>query len=186
MAAMSDEESVRGWLPPHAPGAQPPPRFEPAPPEPEPAPPAASSWQPPSTTPQQAEDRYWGPPPTPRPPAAAGPPPAPPAARAAGGDGLAIAAIILGVISIAFLLLSLGTGFPFAILMSGATWAVGARAQRRAPQPGGAARTAVVIGMVGVGLSVAALVVWIVLLSTGFSYDDLRDWLERKLQEQRR
>src|SRR5262245_21801971 len=134
MAAMSDEESVRGWLPPRAPGGQPAPRFEPAPPEPEPvpepaAPPATSSWQPPNTPTQQTEDRYWG-------PAPAGPPPTPPAAQAAGGDGLAIAAIVLGVISIGFLLLSLGTGFPFAILMSGAAWAVGARAQKRTPQIG--------------------------------------------------
>ena len=40
--------------------------------------------------------------------------------------------------------------------------------------------------MVGVGLGIAAAVIWIALISAGVSIEDLRDWLERQLAEQRR
>jgi hypothetical protein len=172
---MSDEPQTRGWLPPRAPGGQAPPRFEPAPPEPESPP--ASAWQPPAPQPT-TEERYWGPPPEPPPPPAASVTHAP-------SNGLAIAAVVLGIASLVLLLLSLGTSFLFSVPMSGAAWAIGARAKQRDPGPG-PARTAAVIGMVGVGLGLASAVVWIILLSAGFSLEDLRDYLERKLEEQRR
>jgi hypothetical protein len=167
---MSDEPSVHGWLPPRAPGGEPPPRFEPAPPEP---PPPAPSWQAPSAKPQPPapEQRTWE-------------PTLVPSARPE-GQGLAIGAIVLGVLSVGLLLMSLGTSFLFSMPMSGAAWAFGARARQRAPE-GGSAQAAVVIGMVGVGLAAAAAVIWIVLFSAGFTLEDLRDWLERKLEEQRR
>jgi hypothetical protein len=171
---MTDEPQTGGWLPPRAPGGQEPPRFEPAPPEPEQ--PATAPWHPP--VPQRAEERYWGPAPPPQPPSAA-------PATAAPSNGLAIAAVVLGIASIALLVLSLGTSFIFSVPLSGAAWAIGARAKQHDPGPG-PARTAAVIGMVGVGLGVASAVVWIILLSAGFSLEDLRDYLERKLEEQRR
>jgi hypothetical protein len=186
MAGMSDEPSVRGWLPPRAPGAQPPPRFEPAPPEPDPPPTADAEWQPPIAQ----QPAYW-PPAAPPPPAetAAGPTfVRPEGARA---SNLAITAIVLGVLGIALLLLSIGTWFPISLLCSGSAWGCGLRARNRADaDPAGGARgpahAAVVIGMVGVGLAAAAAVVWIVLISAGVSIDDLRDWLDRQLQEERR
>jgi hypothetical protein len=176
MRRMSDEPSVRGWLPPRAPGAQPAPRFEPAPEEP-PAPesPPAAGWQPPVA---QRADRYLG-----------------PQAVARGeqprASGLAITAIVLGALSIGMLLLSLGTWFPASLLGSGAAWACGVAARNRADaDPGASARgpahAAVVIGMVGVGLGIAAAIVWIVLFSAGVSIEDLRDWLDRRLAEERR
>ena len=161
---MSDEPSVRGWLPPRAPGAGPPPRFEPAPSEPPVPPPASSGWQPPT-----AEARHWEPVPTARPES----------------NGLAVAAVVLGVLSVGLLLMSLGTSFLFSMPMSGAAWAFGVRARQRSPE-GGPAQAAVVIGMVGVGLAAAAAVIWIVLFSAGISLEDLRDYLQRKLEEQRR
>jgi uncharacterized membrane protein len=172
MAGMADEPEIRGWLPPQAPGGQAPPRFEPAPPEP-PPPPPASSWQPPSAEPQPpaAEPRQWE-------------PVLVPSARPE-SQGLAIGSIVLGVLSVGLLLMSLGTSFLFSMPMSGAAWAFGARARQRAPE-GGPAQAAVVIGMVGVGLAAAAAVIWIVLFSAGFSLEDLRDYLERKLEQQRR
>jgi hypothetical protein len=160
---MSDEPSVHGWLPPRAPGGESPPRFETAPLQ---APEPAESWQPPS-----AERRHWEPAPV-------------PTARPE-SNGLAIGAIVLGVLSVGLLLMSLGTSFVFSLPMSGAAWAFGARARQRAPE-GGPAQAAVVIGMVGVGLAVAAAVIWIALFSAGISLEDLRDYLERKLEEQRR
>jgi hypothetical protein len=168
--AMADESEIRGWLPPQAPGGQAPPRFEPAPPEP---PPASSGWQPPSAEPRPPapEPRTWE-------------PMLVPSARPE-GQGLAIGAIVLGVLSVGLLLMSLGTSFLFSMPMSGAAWAFGARARQRSREAG-PAQAAVVIGMVGVGLAAAAAVIWIVLFSAGFSLEDLRDWLERKLEEQRR
>src|SRR5262245_38015361 len=173
MAAMADESEIRGWLPPQAPGGQAPPRFEPAPPEPEPEP-EPPAWQPPSSEPQQqppvVEQRQWEPRPV-------------PSARPE-GQGLAIGSIVLGVLSVGLLLMSLGTSFLFSMPMSGAAWAFGARARQRSPE-GGSAQAAVVIGMVGVGLAAAAAVIWIVLFSAGFSLEDLRDYLERKLAARR-
>ena len=175
MAGMADESEIRGWLPPRAPGGQAPPRFEPAPPEPPAAPPepppASAGWQPP--TPQRTEERYWGP-----------PPPGPVSTAVAPSNGLAIAAVVLGILGIALLFLSLGTSFFFSLPLSGAAWVGGVRARQRSPGEG-PAQTAVVLGMVGVGLGVASAIVWIVLLSVGFSLEDLRDYLERKLREQR-
>jgi hypothetical protein len=69
--------------------------------------------------------------------------------------------------------------------MSGVAWAFGTRARQRSPE-GGPAQAAVVIGMVGVGLAAAAAVVWIALFLAGITLEDLRDYLERKLEEQRR
>jgi hypothetical protein len=175
MQRMSDEPRVRGWLPPRAPGAQTTPRFEPEPPAPEPPP--ASGWQPPAA--QRAA------------PVAQRAVPAvarPPQARA---SGLAITAIVLGALGIALLLLSLGTWFPASLLCSGAAWGCGIAARNRADaDPAASARgpahAAVVIGMVGVGLGVAAAIIWIVLISAGVSIEDLRDWLDRRLAEERR
>jgi hypothetical protein len=168
--AMADESEIRGWLPPRAPGGQSPPRFEPAPPEP---PPAAAGWQPPSadSQPPAAEARSWE-------------PMLVPSARPE-SQSLAIGSIVLGVLSVGLLLMSLGTSFLFSMPMSGAAWAFGARARKRSPEAG-PAQAAVVIGMVGVGLAAAAAVIWIILFSAGFSLEDLRDYLERKLEEQRR
>jgi hypothetical protein len=183
--AMADESEIRGWLPPRAPGGQAPPRFEPAPPEPSspaapaepPAPPgpppASAGWQPPSaeSQPQAPEPRNWE-------------PMLVPSARPE-SNGLAIGSIVLGVLSVGLLLMSLGTSFLFSMPMSGAAWAFGARAKQRSPEAG-PAQAAVVIGMVGVGLAAAAAVIWIILFSAGFSLEDLRDYLQRKLDEQRR
>jgi hypothetical protein len=189
MSGMSDEPSVRGWLPPRAPGAQPPPRFEPAPPPPEPEPsapepPAAPGWQPPVA---QQEDRYWGPPPPPEP--SANPTFVRPQQARAGG--LAITAIVLGVLGIGLLVLSVGTSFLLSLPCSGAGWACGIRARQNADadpalSSRSAAQAAVVIGMVGVGLGVLSAIVWIILLSVGVSIEDLRDYLQRQLQEERR
>jgi hypothetical protein len=170
---MADESEIRGWLPPRAPGGQAPPRFEPAPPEPPEPPPASTGWRPPSAESQApaADERTWE-------------PMLVPSARPE-GNGLAIGSIVLGVLSVGLLLMSLGTSFLFSMPMSGAAWAFGARARQRSPEAG-PAQAAVVIGMVGVGLAAAAAVIWIILFSAGFSLEDLRDYLERKLEEQRR
>ncbi len=89
------------------------------------------------------------------------------------------------MLSVGLLLMSLGTSFLFSMPMSGAAWAFGVRARQRSPEAG-SAQAAVTIGMVGVGLAAAAAVIWIVLFSAGITLEDLRDYLQRKLEEQRR
>src|SRR3954468_8607276 len=177
MQRMSDDPEVRGWLPPRAPGAQPTPRFEPAPQKP-PAleQPPASGWQ--SPVAQRTDPRTAGATTVAR----AQQPPA---------SGLAKTAIVLGALGIATLVLSVGTWFPASLLCSGGAWGCGVAARNRAdadPETSarGPAHAAVVIGMVGVGLGIAAAIVWIVLISAGVSIEDLRDWLDRRLAEERR
>ena len=101
-------------------------------------------------------------------------------------SGLAIAAIVLGSLSIGLLLLSLGTSFLCLDAVSGAAWAFGARAQAACAGGRGPAQAAVVIGMVGVGLGSPRRSSGSSCSRRAFSLEDLRDYLERKLEEQRR
>jgi hypothetical protein len=111
----------------------------------------------------------------------------------AGGaaGALAVASIALGTASIALLLLSLGLGFLFSLPLAGAGWLCGLQAQRRVregsapPARAGQARAGVILCAVAVGLAVVAMVVWIVLLSSGFSLDELRDQLQREVDRRR-
>jgi hypothetical protein len=156
------------WLPPQAPGAQPPPRFDPAP-EPEPEPP-----------PQQL----------PPPPAAEQPVFVPARRPSQGTNTLAVAALVLGIAGIALLVLSLGLGFIFALPCSIGAWLCGAQARARIgageTQAGsGQAQAGYILGIVGVVLGIGAMVAWIALIASGFSVEDFRDDLERELDRQR-
>jgi hypothetical protein len=162
MGAMAE-----GWLPPTAPGAKPPPRFDApreqyAPPEP----------------PQQ---------PSPSGPTFVRPAPGP---RAAQGNRAALWAIWLGITGIALLVLSLGSLFPLTLPLSCAAWVLARRAQRQiesgaTTQGDGQATAALWLGRIGVIAGVAALVVFVVLIASGVDFEQLRDDLERELDEQR-
>jgi hypothetical protein len=147
------------WLPPQAPGAGPPPRFEPARPDherPDEGAPGADDAQPDArgaagdaaAAGRSAAPAGWAPPtpqrdlmraPTPaRPtaPAAAPPPRAatPPSALAAGAERpnpTAAWALVLGIAGIVLLLLSFGTLFLVTLPCSAGAWALGRRAARR-------------------------------------------------------
>jgi hypothetical protein len=202
-----------GWLPPRAPGANPPPRFDaPAPPadadaepadadaEPAgadapPAPQAPSGWQPPSAP--------AGPRPPDPPHAAAAPPPADvrpsprPAARPAPyGTALttpnpaAVWALVLGITGLVLLLLSLGTLFLLTLPCSGGAWLLARRAFRRiergeSGRGAGQATAALWLGRIGVAAGVVAMIAFIVLTATGFDFEALRDDLERDLERRR-
>ena len=103
MGAMAE-----GWLPPTAPGAKPPPRFD-APRE-QYAPPQPAQQPPPSG------------------PTFVRPGAAPPAAK---GNRAALWAIWLGITGIALLVLSLGSLFPLTLPLSFAAWVLARRAQRQ-------------------------------------------------------
>jgi hypothetical protein len=147
-----------GWLPPQAPGGQPPPRFEMVAPE---------------SVPEIA----------PEPPAA----PVLPAAAPRGPattNGLALTALILGILGIALVLVTFGLGFILAIPCSVAACLCGARARTRidlglAEGGRGQANAGYVLGVAGVVIGVAAAVGWIVWLANGGDLDQLQHDLER-------
>jgi hypothetical protein len=175
---MADPPPPSGeWLPPQAPGGRPPPRFEPE----------AQRFGPPVATPPAPQQ-----PGPPQQPAAPQQPTAPPVfvkPQTSPAGGLAIAALILSISSLLFLVLSLGLSFALSLPLSAAAWVCAAkdkaaiRAGRR--EGGGHAQLGLVLAMVGVTLSVAALVIWIGLIAAGFSLEELQRNLEQELERQR-
>ena len=157
MGVMAD-----GWLPPTAPGAKPPPRFD------VPAEPVA-----------------------PEPPKAAPTFTRPNAAAATGErNTTAVWAITLGITGLGLLLLSLGSLFIVTLPCSAAAWVLAARARSRiesgATKEGeGQAVAALWLGRIGVIAGVAAAVVFIALLASGFDFEQFRDDLENELDRQR-
>jgi hypothetical protein len=160
MGAMAE-----GWLPPTAPGAKPPPRFDdPGPQRAQPQPP-----EPPQTGPTFVRPS----------------PPAPGERNAA-----AVWAMVLGITGLALLVLSLGTLFVITLPLSIAAWALAAAARRKiesgaTSQGDGQATAALWLGRIGVIAGVAALVVFIALIASGVDLEQLRDDLERELDERR-
>ena len=160
--AMADEPTSSGWLPPRAPGAQPAPRFEPAPPEPEA--PAATAARPPAPT----TDR-------------------PTFVRTGSGqsNGLALTSLILGIVGIALLVVTLGFAFVFTLPCSIGAWICAAQARARiavgeASTGRGQAQAGYILGVLGVVLGVIAMVGWIVAIASGLDLDELRQEIERQ------
>jgi hypothetical protein len=101
----------------------------------------------------------------------------------------AIAGTAVGSISLLLLFLSVGLGYPLCGLMSLIALMLGVRAHRRikagAPGRPGQAKAAMWVGGIGILLAIAAAIIWAGLDASGFSPDDLRQWLEDRLEEQR-
>jgi hypothetical protein len=165
---MADEPTPSGWLPPRAPGGEPPPRFEPAPPEPEPepepepVPPASSAWAPP-----------------------AGDGPALVRPRPGESNGAAVTALVLGIVGMSLLVVTAGLGFVLALPCSIAAWIFAAQARTRIAtgqtEAGrGQAQAAYILGVLGVVLGVLAMVGWIVAIAAGVDLDELRNDLEQR------
>jgi hypothetical protein len=180
---MADEPGThRGWLPPNAPGAQPPPRFDavpPPPPAPAPAPPGPD-WSPPG-----ADRRVQ-----------AGAPPAPgrptfTREQAPGPRNTTAAwALGLGIAGLALLLVSFGTLFLITLPCSIAALMLGRKAQAMAERGEiaagqGQVTAALWLGRIGVIAGVTALVVFIALVASGFDFEQFRDDLQRELDKQR-
>jgi hypothetical protein len=160
------------WLPPRAPGGQPPPRFDTVPERPSAEPePAPAPYEPPR--PPQGDRPVFV--------------PAKPGSRP---NALAIAGLVLGITGLALLLLSLGLGFVFALPCSIAAWLCSSRARARINagdevSGAGQAKAGYWLGVAGVALGVAAMVIWIALIASGFDIEEFRDDLERELEQQR-
>jgi hypothetical protein len=152
---MADEPTSSDWLPPRAPGGEPPPRFEPAPPEPEPEP-----------EPEPAVPRA-----------------RPVQQRSTQSNGLAVTALVLGIIGLTLLVITLGLAFVFTLPCSIAAWIFSAQARARiavgeTAAGRGQAHAAYILGVLGVVLGVMAMVGWIVAIASGLDLDQLRQDLE--------
>ena len=159
---MADEPTSSGWLPPRAPGAQPAPRFEPAPPEPERVQPAAPPAAPTGDRPVFVKTAATG-----------------------QSNGLALTSLILGIIGVALLVVSLGLAFIFTLPCSIGAWICAAQARARiavgeATTGRGQAQAGYILGVLGVVLGVMAMVGWIVAIASGLDLDELRQELERQ------
>ena len=95
-----------------------------------------------------------------------------------GMDGLAIAALVCALTSLALLVLSLGLSFILSLPLALSGWVLASRSGRP-----GAGRT---LSIIAVALSVAAAVVWLALMAAGFTPEELQRSLEQELQRQRR
>jgi hypothetical protein len=120
-----------------------------------------------------------------------GPPAAPAAPAAPQTNGLALTALILGVLGIALLVVTLGLGFIFAVPCSVAAWMCGAQARNRinlgeATTGRGQAHAGYLLGIAGVVIGVAAAVGWIVWIANGGDLEQLQRDLERWRDEQTR
>jgi hypothetical protein len=105
-------------------------------------------------------------------------------APAGGRNGLAIAALVCAISSLALLVLSLGLSFALSLPLAGAGWICAAKA-RPDVQPR-QRKAGLVLAIAAVALSVLAAVVWIALIASGFSVQEFQDNLQRELERQRR
>jgi hypothetical protein len=110
--------------------------------------------------------------------------PAPRAPRS-GPSAQAIWALVLAIGGLSLLLLSLGTLFLLTLPCSIAAWVLALRARGNAPGDGGQATAALWIARIGVIAGIAAAVVFIALLASGFDFEQFRDDVERELDERR-
>jgi hypothetical protein len=98
--------------------------------------------------------------------------------------------VIVGSLSLALLVLSLGIWFPLTIPLSIAALVLARAARRRldagvAGTGSGAAKAGRVIAITGIVLGIVAGAVWVILFAAGFSLEELRDDLERELERRR-
>lgn len=155
-----------GFLPPQAPGG---------PASAEPAEPAAGPEAPPGWAPPHRPDPDAPPPAGGRPTFVTG------AAPTGPSSPMAIVAIVMGSLSIALIIFTLGLAFTLSIVLAGIALGMGLQVQRRvrrgAPGRPGQARAAVIVASIALALGVIAAIVWVGLESAGFTPEDLEQWL---------
>jgi hypothetical protein len=97
---------------------------------------------------------------------------------------LAISATICAIASMGLLVFSLGLSFFFSLPLGVAGWVLATRSDPELNP--GQRKTGQVLSIVAVGLSVGAMVIWLVLIASGFSPDELQHNLEEELERRRR
>jgi len=163
---MADEPTAPGWLPPQAPGGEPAPQFEPAPPDPEPEP-AVAAADPADPWPQPINHPVFSGRQTDR------------------SNGLATTSLVLGVLGLVIAIPTLGAGWIFSLPCSIAAWVTGLEGRKQVAKGvttsgDGTAHAGVILGIVGVVLGVIAAAIWIALYSSGYDLEDLRRDLESR------
>jgi hypothetical protein len=108
------------------------------------------------------------------------PAPAPPEAGSQAGW-----ALVLAIGALSLLLLSLGSLFVLTLPCSVGAWVLAARARAAVPGDGGRATAALWLARIGVFAGMAAAIVFIALLASGFDFEQFRDDLEREIEERR-
>ena len=110
-------------------------------------------------------------------------PSAPPART--GPSREAVWALVLSIAGLSLLLVSLGTLFIITLPCSIAAWVLAVRARGDDAGGAGQATAALWLARIGVIAGVAAGIVLIALLASGFDVEQFRDDLERELDERR-
>jgi hypothetical protein len=118
----------------------------------------------------------WLPPQAPRRPEERSPVFVPPP-QPEGASALGVAALVCAVLSIGLLVFSLGLSFVLSLPLGITGWVCASRSERP-----GVGRT---LSLVAIGLSVAAALVWVILILAGYSPDELQRSLEQELERQR-
>lgn len=144
-----------------------------------------SGWLPPTAPGAGPRPRFDVSPEQPAPPAFARPVP-----RRGERNATAVWAVVLGITGLVLLVLSLGSLFMLTLPCSVAAWVLGARARKQFDSGAtghgeGQAVAALWLGRIGVIAGIAAMVVFIALLASGFDFDQFRDDLQRELDRRR-
>jgi hypothetical protein len=96
---------------------------------------------------------------------------------------LAITATVFAVSSMGLLVFSLGLSFFFSLPLGIAGWVCASRSDPELNP--GQRKTGQVLSIIAVGLSIGAMVIWLLLFAAGVTLEDLRD-LQEDLERQRR
>jgi hypothetical protein len=99
-------------------------------------------------------------------------------------NGLAITATVCAVASMGLLVFSLGLSFFLSLPLGIAGWVCAARSDPELNP--GQRKTGVVLSIIAVGLSLGAMIIWLLLIAAGFSPEELQRNLEEELERQRR
>jgi hypothetical protein len=183
-----DGEATRDapeFLPPEPPDPEPvlagrPARQPEPPPPPEPGPPEQTYGDPPYAPPQQT---YGYPPPPPGAPGQQPPPgygqpqPWAPPAQAVPDNGVAVAGFVLSIVSLGLLVISFGLSTIVSLGLAIGGMLCSRQGKRKVeagetPKHGGIAQAGFVIGWVGIGLSLLAIVAWILVIVLSAAEDE--------------
>ena len=162
------------FLPPEPPGPEPditaPPAREPPPPPPPqptygyPPPPPGAPGQPPPgyqpAPPGYGQPQPWGPPPQPVP-----------------DNGVAVAGFVLSIVGLGLLVISFGLSTIVSLGLGIGGVVCSLQGKRRVaagetPKHGGLAQAGLIIGWVGIGLSILAIVAWIAVIAISAGEDE--------------